>query len=103
MHLLVQGTLQSTMRTSLLFLALAVVNHATVALSSVPRNKYSYNNRAESLSDYLNQLTPAAKNVLVNELAGPSIGADVKLHISLLDVLNIDTILTARRTHHSSP
>lgn len=91
------------MRTSLLFLALAVVNHATVALSSVPRNKYSYNNRAESLSDYLNQLTPAAKNVLVNELAGPSIGADVKLHISLLDVLNIDTILTARRTHHSSP
>jgi hypothetical protein len=67
------------MRTSLLFLALAVVNHATVALSFVPINKYSYTKRAESLSDYLDHLTPAAKYVLVNELAGPSIGADVKL------------------------
>ena len=67
------------MRTSLLFLALAVVNHATVALSSIPRNKYSYTKRAESLSDYLDHLTPAAKYVLVNEIAGPSIGADVKL------------------------
>jgi hypothetical protein len=90
------------MRTSLLFLALAVVNHATTALSSIPRSKYSYNNRAEGLSDYLNQLTPAAKNVLVNGIAGPSIGADVKQPASLPDVLNTDTILTARCSHHRS-
>jgi glucoamylase len=72
------------MRTSLLFLALAVVNHATTALSSIPRSKYSYNNRAEGLSDYLNQLTPAAKNVLVNGIAGPSIGADPGVLITVL-------------------
>jgi hypothetical protein len=84
------------MRTSLLFLALALVNHATVALSSVPRSKYSYTNRAEDLSDYLNQLAPAAKNVLINGIAGPSIGADVKLPASLLDVLNTYTILSSQ-------
>jgi hypothetical protein len=91
------------MRTSLLFLALAVVNHATVALSSVPRSKYSYANRPEGLGDYMDQLVPAAKNVLLNGLAGPSIGADVNLPASLHDVLNTDTILTARCSHYRSP
>lgn len=91
------------MRTSLLLLALAVANRATAALSFISKNMYSNNNRAESLSEYLDHLTPAAKYVLVNKLAGPSIGADVKLPTSLLDMPNTDTILTAWRSHHRSP
>jgi hypothetical protein len=65
------------MRTSLLFLALTVANRATVALPSVLRSKYSYTNKQESVSDYLDKLTPVAKDVLVNRIAGPTIGADV--------------------------
>ena len=84
------------MRASLLFLALSVANGATVGLPSVlKRTKYS-TKRAISASDYLDELTPVAKDVLVNRLAGPSIGADVNLPILMLDASNADTILPAR-------
>ncbi len=64
------------MRTSLLFLALAVANGATVALSSVLRST-KYTSGPYSVSDYLDKLIPVAKDVLVNRIAGPAIGADV--------------------------
>ncbi len=52
------------MRTSLLFLALAVANGATPALSSVLRGT-KYTSTSYSVSGYLNQLTPVAKDVLI--------------------------------------
>jgi len=70
------GTLQDTMRTSLLFLALAVANGATVAFSSVLRST-KYTSKPDIVSAYLDKLIPVAKDVLVNRIAGPAIGADV--------------------------
>ena len=64
------------MRSSLLLLALTVVHGATVVLSSVLRST-KYTTKRDSVSDYLDELTPVAKDVLVNQLAGPAIGADV--------------------------
>jgi hypothetical protein len=63
-------------RTSLLFLALALANAATVTMSAVLRNT-RYTNNPKSVRAYLDKLTPVAKDVLVNKIAGPSIGADV--------------------------
>ena len=81
-------TLQSIMRTSLLFLALAVANGATVAFSTVLRGtRYTSTSYSNSLSDYLGKLTPVAKDVLVNRIAGPAIGADVNLHAPFPDAL----------------
>ncbi|KAF8268190.1 hypothetical protein EI94DRAFT_1204968 [Lactarius quietus] len=68
--------------TSLLFLALALANGATFASSSVTR-KYTHK-RDISVSAYLDELTPVAKDVLVNQLAGPSIGADPGVIISVI-------------------
>jgi hypothetical protein len=91
------------MRTSLLFLALAVANGATVALSSVLRStKYTSTPYSNSLTDYLGKLTPVAKDVLVNRIAGPAIGADVNPHSHSSDVLDADTTPTARCAHHRS-
>lgn len=90
------------MRSSLLLLALAVVNGATVALSSALRST-KYTTKRDSVSDYLNELTPVAKDVLVNQLAGPAIGADVDPSAPLPDAVNTDTILIAWCRHLRSP
>lgn len=76
------------MRTSLLFLALTVANSAAVSLSSVLRStSYTSTSYSNSLSDYLGKLTPVAKDVLVNRIAGPAIGADVNPHTPFPDAL----------------
>ncbi|KAF8259961.1 Six-hairpin glycosidase-like protein [Lactarius quietus] len=73
------------MRASFLFLALTVANSATVALSSVLRSEsYTSTSHWNSLSDYLGKLTPVAKDVLVNRIAGPAIGADPGVLITVL-------------------
>jgi hypothetical protein len=91
------------MRASLLFLALSIANGATVGLSSVLRSTGYTTKRDISVSGYLDELTPIAKDVLVNQLAGPSIGADVNPPVPLPDVLNADTILPARCPHIRFP
>ena len=90
------------MRSSLLLLVLTVVNGATVALSSVLRST-KYTIKRDSVSDYLDELTLVAKDVLVNQLAGPAIGADVDPPVPLPDVLSTDTILIARCRRLRSP
>ena len=84
------------MRASLLFLALSVANGVTIGLSAVLRRTEYTTKRDISVSDYLDELTPVAKDVLVNQLAGPSIGADVNLPVLMFDVPNSDTIPPAR-------
>jgi glucoamylase len=71
------------MRAPLLFLALSVANCATVGLSSVLKRTEYTTKRDISVSDYLDELTPVAKDVIVNQLAGPSIGADPGVVISV--------------------
>jgi glucokinase len=89
------------MRTSLLFLALAVANAATVTMSAVLRST-KYTSNPESVRSYLDKLTPVAKDVLVNKIAGPSIGADVNPLARLPVVFDTDTIMTAWCPHHCS-
>ena len=84
------------MRASLLFLALSVANGVTISLSAVLRRTEYTTKRDISVSDYLDELTLVAKDVLVNQLAGPSIGADVNLPVLMFDVPNSDTIPPAR-------
>ena len=59
------------MRPSLFLAAFAAANG--VAASRIPNT----NNVAADVSSYLGSLVPVAKDVLINKIAGPSIGADV--------------------------
>ena len=61
------------MRPSLFLAAFAAAN--SVAASRIPDIKYLDN--AADVSSYLGSLLPVAKDVLLNQIAGPSIGADV--------------------------
>jgi hypothetical protein len=61
------------MRPSLFLAAFAAANG--VAASRIPDIKYLDN--AADVSSYLGSLLPVAKDVLLNQIAGPSIGADV--------------------------
>lgn len=89
------------MRTSLLFLALAVANAATITMSAVLRGT-EYTSSPENIRSYLNKLAPVAKDVLVNKIAGPSIGADVNLLARSPDVFDTNTVMTAWCPHHRS-
>lgn len=62
------------MRPSLFLAAFAAANG--VAASRFPNTKHLDN--AADVSSYLSSLVPVAKDVLLNQVAGPSIGADVK-------------------------
>jgi hypothetical protein len=57
------------MRPSLFLAAFAAANG--VAASRIP------NTNSADVSSYLSSLVPVAKDVLLNQIAGPSIGADV--------------------------
>jgi hypothetical protein len=63
------------MRPSLFLASLAAASG--VAASRIPNTEYIEN--AADVSLYLNKLVPVAKDVLLNKIAGPSIGADVNL------------------------
>ena len=89
------------MRTSLLFLALAVANAATITMSAVLRGT-EYTSGPENIRSYLNKLAPVAKDVLVNKIAGPSIGADVNLLSRSPDLFDTYSIMTAWCPHHRS-
>ena len=64
------------MRPSLFLAALAAAG--SVAASRIPNTKY-LDNAGDDVSSYLSSLVPVAKDVLLNQVAGPSIGADVNL------------------------
>jgi hypothetical protein len=61
------------MRPSLFLAAFAAANG--VAASRIPNTKYL--DKPPDVSSYLSSLVPVAKDVLLNQVAGPSIGADV--------------------------
>ena len=61
------------MRPSLFLAAFAAANG--VAASRIPNTKYL--DKPPDVSAYLSSLVPVAKDVLLNQVAGPSIGADV--------------------------
>ena len=61
------------MRPSLFLAAFAAAN--CVAASRIPNTKYL--DKPPDVSSYLSSLVPVAKDVLLNKVAGPSIGADV--------------------------
>ena len=61
------------MRPSLFLAAFAAANGAVA--SRIPNTKELDN--AADVSSYLSSLFPVAKDVLLNQIAGPSIGADV--------------------------
>ncbi len=63
------------MRPSLFLAAFAAANSVTA--SRIPNTKYLDN--VADVASYLNSLVPVAKDVLLNQIAGPSIGADVNL------------------------
>ena len=65
--------LSIAMRSSLFLLALAASNG--VIASRIPRVDDS--DKAADVASYLDSLFPVAKDVLLNQIAGPSIGADV--------------------------
>lgn len=58
------------MRPSLFLTAFAAANGVAASRISSPNN-------AADVSSYLGSLFPVAKDVLLNQVAGPSIGADV--------------------------
>ena len=60
----------------LLFLA-ALAGANGVATSRLPYTMYMED--AADVSSYLSKLVPVAKDVLLNQVAGPSIGADVNM------------------------
>lgn len=60
----------------LLFLA-ALAGANGVATSRIPNSIYMDNAQAADVSSYLSKLVPVAKDILLNQVAGPSIGADV--------------------------
>jgi hypothetical protein len=64
------------MRPSLFLAALVAANG--VAATRISNTKYLDN--TTDVSSYLNGLVPVAKDVLLNQIAGPSIGADVNSH-----------------------
>jgi hypothetical protein len=64
------------MRSSLFLLALAAANGVTA--NRIPSTNYL--DKAADVASYLDSLAPVAKDVLLNQIAGPSIGADVSLH-----------------------
>jgi hypothetical protein len=64
------------MRPSLFFVALAAANG--VASTRISNN---YINNGVEVYSYLSKLVPVAKDVLLNQIAGPSIGADVNLSL----------------------
>jgi hypothetical protein len=66
----------AAMRSSLLLLALAAANGVTAG--RIPTSGSLHN--APDVSAYLSSLVPVAKDVLLNKIAGPSIGADVNTH-----------------------
>ena len=66
------------MRPSLILVALAAANG--VAATRIPKTKYI--DTAIDVSSYLSRLVPVAKEVMLNQIAGPSIGADVNLPYS---------------------
>ena len=66
------------MRPSLFLVLLAAANG--VAATQIPDPKYI--DKAADVSSYLSRLAPVAKDVLLNKVAGPSIGADVNLPYS---------------------
>ena len=66
------------MRPSLFLVALAAANG--VAATQIPDIKYI--DKAADVSSYLRRLVPVAKDVMLNQVAGPSIGADVNLPYS---------------------
>jgi hypothetical protein len=63
----------TTMRSSLFLLALAAANGVTAGW--IPSANYL--NKPGSVASYLDSLVPVAKDVLQNQIGGPSIGADV--------------------------
>ena len=63
------------MRPSLFLAALAGANG--VATSRLPNTMCMED--AADVSSYLSKLVPVAKDVLLNQVAGPSIGADVNM------------------------
>ncbi|KAN0109731.1 glycoside hydrolase family 15 protein [Russula decolorans] len=68
------------MRLSLFLAAFAAANGVTA--SQIPNTKYLDN--AADVSSYLSSLVPVAKDVLLNQIAGPSIGADPGVAITLI-------------------
>jgi hypothetical protein len=66
------------MRPSLFLVALAAANGVTA--TRIPITKYI--DKAVDVFSYLSRLVPVAKDVLLNQIAGPSIGADVNLPYS---------------------
>ena len=69
------------MRPSLFFVALAAANGHGVAATRIPNN---YINNGVEVFSYLSRLVPVAMDVMSNQLAGPSIGADVNFPLFFL-------------------
>lgn len=67
------------MRPSLFLAAFTAAN--SVAASRIPNTKYIDN--TADVSSYLSSLVPVAKDVLLNQIAGPSIRADVNSYLPL--------------------
>jgi hypothetical protein len=63
------------MRSSLFLLALAASNGVTA--NRIPSTNLDDADKAADVASYLNRLVPVAKDVLLNQIAGPSIDADV--------------------------
>ena len=63
------------MRASSFLAAFAAANGVAATDSRIPDTKFLDN--AADVSSYLGSLVPVAKDVLLNQIAGPSIGADV--------------------------
>lgn len=80
------------MRTSLFLAAFAAANG--VAANRIPNTKYLDN--TADVSSYLSSLVPVAKDVLLNQIAGPSIGADVnsRLPSPLSMLMSFDSLLS---------
>ena len=73
------------MRPSLYLAAFAAANG--VAASRIPNTKHLDSNPVD-VSSYLGSLFPVAKDVLLNQIAGPNIGADVRNFAFLLPFLS---------------
>ena len=89
------------MRPSLFLAAFAAANG--VAASRIPNTNY-----LDDVSSYLGSLAPVAKDVLLNKIAGPSIGADVGLRpvfvsLPILDANVVVTLFSAWCRHNPHP